>query len=114
MAAKSQSVALRCEQRPQNPAIETVLSLEDNDEPLQPGRRESGCRQASSPNYPNLKSSSRIRRPFRWRVAAPNVFAPTSPDSVLRPLRQAPRKLKSHPTSSSPCVTPPHPRTVPH
>src|SRR5258707_5649542 len=98
MAAKSQSVALRCEKCQRNPAIETVLSLEDNDEPLQPGRRESGCRQGSSPNYPNLKSSSRSRRPFRWRVAVRDVFAPTFADSVGRALRQAVRKEKCHPT----------------
>src|SRR6266851_1062637 len=98
MAAKSQSVALRCGKPPQNPAIETVLSPEDNDEQLQPGRRESGCRQGSSPNYPNLKSSSRIRRPFRWRVAVRDVFAPTAADSVCRALRQAVRKEKCHPT----------------
>src|SRR5260370_35582432 len=98
MAAKSQSVALRCEKRPQNPAIETVLSLEDNDEPLQPGRRESGCRQGSSPNYPNLKSSSRIRRPFLWRVAVRYFFAPTSAISVCLARRQAPRQEKCHPT----------------
>src|SRR5882724_497699 len=98
MAAKNQSVALRCEKLPPKPAIEIAVSLEDNDEPLQPDLRGSGCRQSSSPNYPNLKSSYRSRRQFRWRVALRDVFAPTSADSVCRALRQAVRKEKCHPT----------------
>src|SRR5260370_38670357 len=108
MAAKSQSVALRCEKPPQNPAIETVLSPEDNDEPLQPGRRESGCRQGSSPNYPNLKSSSRIRRPFRWRDAVLDGFAPTSAEAVGRPPRQAARKAQRQPPNLLPRLGLPH------